>query len=195
MGGAHRVAGSQRISKQMAVLEVVPRPVVRAEATLNTDFTPFVSVRFDASLLLETIKARGVRGWNLLHGRMAKAGITVRTDPSAAISPIFADLDLSGMQLGGQNLDGIDLRYCFMARAAFCNCSLQRARFQNVAKVTFEGADLRAARFEQSNLTGTTFLNANLHGAQFMEPFYYKGKPPRGLPKATLDSCREELLP
>jgi hypothetical protein len=168
--------------------------VLHALATLNTDFMPHIDVHFDPSLFLEVLKTCGIRGWNRLHFRLVKTGISLRTNTATTISPICAELDFSRLDVAGRDLDGIDLRYCFLAYANLSRCSLKRARFCNVARVNFEGADLQAARFEHSNLTGANFAGAKLEGAQFINPIHFFGKIPKGLPKDILDTCRDGLF-
>jgi uncharacterized protein YjbI with pentapeptide repeats len=162
---------------------------------VNLVAEPFVDIVLNESILLAMLDKCGVRGWNALHSRLLKTDLCLRRDCSAAMSPLFAHLDFSRLNVSDRkDLDGIDLRLCCLVSAVFDDCSLKGAKFANVPKVSFRRSDLRGATFLKSNLSGTCFDGSHLENATFTEAFYFKVRPPTGLPEEVLAKVAVDFL-
>jgi len=84
---------------------------------------------------------------------------------------VFKDMDLSGINLKGEDLRDADFRHTNLEAAVFTNTDLRAARFDNsiLYRATFHGANLRETRFLMCNLERADLSEVGAIGANFNE--------------------------
>ena len=108
---------------------------------------------------------RGTDTWNDWRKRNPSAG---KLDLSAAI-------DIRGMNLGGADFSGVDLRWSALIRMNLSGCNFRGAdlmgsnlRDSNCMNADFTHADLQWVQFNRTDLRRATLQNATLRGAVFI---------------------------
>ena len=156
-----------------------------------------VVIEFDKALFGHVVGERGVAGWNAFAGCLFDRRLLAACwPPTESPPPLVALLDFRGLRRAHYGLDGIDLRFCWLADADFTGASLRDARLGCGRDVCYRGARLHGADFRHVEISGCTFADAlGLETALFDNAVYDPTNPPVGLPPELLAVCKPNAEP
>jgi hypothetical protein len=164
---------------------------------MSTDKTTIMLVLSpNENVLLKILEQGSAQAWNVwVSSLFDRHEVCCVWGHSRPPSPVCVTFDFTNADLSKRDLNDLDLRFAWCFGVNFEGASLQRAELGFVPYANFRQANLSGCSFTGSDLTGADFRGAKLEGVKFEYSFFWRERPPIGLPQCLLEqSASEEIV-